>query len=87
MFLPLSHRLWEKVAIFLAVTGLMVACHFTEFDTSVICIVLILCLGLFRLQDMFKIFLILGLEGQSLKCFVKYMDIIFYIFAISFLVA
>ena len=40
-------------------------CRFVEFDTSVICHVLVYCFGLFLLQHMFLNLQAFGLEGQD----------------------
>ena len=43
-----------------------VACRFVEFDTSVICHVLVYCFGSFLLQDMFLNLQLFALQGQDM---------------------
>ena len=67
--LPLSVRSLNAfvASLVFAWFPLLSACRFTEFDTSVICHVLIHCLGSFLMQDMSPI------EGQKYRKHVVYL--------------
>ena len=45
---------------------LLSACCFVEFDTSLICHVLVHCFGSFLLQDMFSDLQVFSFEGQNM---------------------
>ena len=45
---------------------LLSACRFIEFDTSIICHVLVLCFGSFLQQDMFLNLQLFAFEGQNI---------------------
>ena len=59
----LTHgKFYEVIAWF----PLLYSCRFVEFDTSVICHVLVYCFGSFLLQDMFLNLQVFAFEGQDM---------------------
>ena len=59
---------------------LIYACRFVEFDTSVICHVLVYCFGSFLLQDMFLNLRVFVFEGQDMTFTVNvFLFLAFYI--------
>ena len=46
-----------------------VVCCFVEFDTSIICHVLVYCFGSFLLQDLFLSLQVFAFKGQNIEFF------------------